>query len=978
MAKVNMPAGVPVSADVKFDLEVHLFDGPNGLTGTFVYSPELFDVSLISRMAAHFQRLFEKALAAPDKELSAISLLDEAEYTKVVETWNDTTAEFPDHLCIPEIVEQEAEQRPDAIAIESGENNITYAQLNQRANRIATRLRELGVGNESFVGVMLERSSDLVIALLATLKAGAVYVPINLSDPPKRRRFVVEDAGIKTLLTTRTIAEALADKELTIVCVDADDLPDASESSIHIDGDNLAYLMYTSGSTGTPKGVGITHRNVAALVKNTNYARFNSEETFLQLAPCSFDASTFEIWACLLNGGRLVVFPAGTPSLSELGEFIARTQVTTLFLTTGLFHQFVDTNVRSIGAVKQLLTGGDVLSPIHLNKAVEQIEDCQFVNCYGPTEATVMACAYQVGPNRPATSVPIGTPIANSRVYIVNSLQPAGVGERGELFIGGAGLGRGYHNRPDLTAERFIPDPYGPQPGARLYRTGDAARYLNTGLIQFLGRVDDQLKISGFRIEPGEIETALCSHPEVTSALVLAREDTPGDKRLVAYVVAGGQSQPTQDDLRNFLRERVPEYMIPSAVMMLDALPLTAHGKVDQNALPVPQFVSRSGREYVAPKNGLQQQLVDIWEELFKLHPIGITDDFFELGGHSLMMIMLVARIEERLGKRVAMAVLFNEPTIEHLSELIGHGKETLFQSLLVPMQPDGTSPAFFSPHASGGNLWCYKDLAQHIGSEQPFYGVQPHTPETGLVVHTEIEAMAAEYVQAMRSVQPAGPYFLGGWSMGGVIAFEMARQLQELGETIGMLALIDAYAPTGEQSDHNWAMLLSAFALDLGISAKNLRPFLEKISSFPPMVQLRKVWAEAKAEKLIPSDMTLVEFRKIFDIFKINANTMESYRPREYQGKITLITSEQDIALDLIIFRDTPSDNGEKPLLEEGAPDEGRSLTARDPLKGWGQFATGGIDLHVVPGDHFSMLREPHVSVLAEQLRISIQQALH
>jgi aspartate racemase len=730
IAKVNLPAGVPVSADVKFDLEVHLFDGPNGLTGTFVYSPELFDVSLISRMAAHFPRLFEKALAAPDKELSAISLLDEAEYTQVVETWNNTNADFPDQQCIHEIVQQHAEQRPDAIALESGDNNITYAQLNNRANRLAHRLREYGAGQESFVGVMLERSADLIVALLATVKAGAVYVPINLTDPPARIRFILEDAGIKTLVTSKKIAESLRDKDLTIVCVD-DDNPrdDVSETSIYVDPDNLAYLMYTSGSTGTPKGVGITHRNIAALVKNTNYAKLNSEEIFLQLAPSSFDASTFEIWACLLNGARLVVYPPGTPSLSELGEFVARTQVTTLFLTTGLFHQFVDTNVKGIGAVKQLLTGGDILSPVHINKAVEQIDDCLFVNCYGPTEATVMACAYQVGPNRPATSVPIGRPISNSRVYIINNLQPAGVGERGELFIGGAGLGRGYHNRPDLTAERFVPDPYGPQPGARLYRTGDAARYLNQGLIQFLGRVDNQVKISGFRIEPGEIETALCTHPGITSALVLAREDTPGDKRLVAYVVSGEQSAPAPEDLRNYLRERVPEYMVPSAVMILDALPLTPHGKVDHNALPVPQFVSRTGRDYVAPRNGLQQQLVDIWEELFKLHPIGITDDFFELGGHSLMMIMLVARIEERLGKRVTMAELFTEPTIEHLSELIGHGKETLFQSLVVAMQPEGNNPAFFSPHASGGNLWCYKDLVRYIGSEQPFYGVQPHTP---------------------------------------------------------------------------------------------------------------------------------------------------------------------------------------------------------------------------------------------------------
>jgi thioesterase domain-containing protein/acyl carrier protein len=515
-------------------------------------------------------------------------------------------------------------------------------------------------------------------------------------------------------------------------------------------------------------------------------------------------------------------------------------------------------------------------------------------------------------------------------------------------------------------------------------------------LIQFLGRVDNQVKISGFRIEPGEIETALCTHPDITAALVLAREDTPGDKRLVAYVVAGSQPGPTPEDLRSYLRDRVSEYMVPSAVMMLDALPLTLHGKVDLNALPAPQFVSRSGREYIAPRNGLQQQLVDIWEELFKLHPIGITDDFFELGGHSLMMIMLVARIEERLGRRVAMAELFTDPTIEHLSELIGHGKETLFQSLVVPMQPEGTNPAFFSPHASGSNLWCYKDLVQNIGLEQPFYGIQPRTPETGLVVHTEIEAMAAEYVQAIRSAQPAGPYFLGGWSMGGVIAFEMAQQLQEQGETIGLLALIDTPAPTGEQSDHNWAMLLSAFALDLGVTSENLRPLLEKISAFPQMTQLRKVWAEVKSSGLIPSDMTLIEFRKIFDIFKVNANTMESYRPREYRGKIALFTAEEETTLDLWIFRKTPSDNGEsKPadtntvtrlkelgksaqsLLKRDEPEDYHLVPPKDPLRGWGELVKEGIDIHVIPGDHFSMMREPHVSILAEQLRQTVESSM-
>ncbi len=972
MAKVSLPAGVPVSADTKFDLEVHLADTPGGVMGSFVYSPELFEPTFIARMVDHFQRLFEKVMAEPDMELSELSLLDQEEYRQVTKEWNDTAVAFPDAACIHQLVEQEAEQRPDAIAVEFEQENITYHELNRRANLLAHRLREHGVGPEVYVGVMLKRSAELIVALLAVAKAGGVYVPVNSTDPPLRIRFILEDAGVTVLLTGGQFPENLAEGR-TVVCVDSDEYRNGvlGETFLRnpitgVSPDNLAYLMYTSGSTGTPKGVCITHRNILGLVKSANYADLTSEEVFLQFAPISFDASTFEIWASLLNGARLEVFPPIVPSLSELADFIARTQVTTLFLTTGLFHQFVDTTVGSIGAVRQLLTGGDALSPTHLNKAVEQIDNCMFVNCYGPTEATVMACCYQVGPDRHGTSVPIGRPISNSQVYILSAMQPAGTGERGELFIGGAGLGRGYLNRPDLTAERFLPDPFSPRAGGRLYRTGDAARYLNNGVIQFLGRLDNQVKISGFRIEPGEIEVALSEHPEVSTALVLAREDSPGDKRLVAYVVARGETPPTNEDLRSYLRERVPEYMVPSVFVMLKVLPLTQNGKVDRAALPAPQLLlNRSGREYVAPRNGLQQQLVDIWEELFKLHPIGLTDDFFELGGHSLQMIMLVARVEERLGKRVSIAELFGDPTIEHLAKLIGHGKENLFQSLVVPMQTAGTKLAMFSPHASGGHVWCYKDLVKYLGDDQPFYGVQARNPDTGLVFHTQIEAMASDYVEAIRGVQPVGPYLLGGWSMGGVIAFEMARQLQAQGEQIAMLALIDAHVPAGAQSEFSWGVLLSVFAFDLGLTYENLSRPLEEISAMPQMAQLRQVWKEAKLAGVVPAGMTLVEFRKIFDIYKINANTMNSYKAGEYEGRITLISAAEEMEQN-VFSRDTDHVEWEA------------KNVVKDPLKGWGQLATEGVEAHVVPGDHFSMIREPHVTILAEQLRNCIQTVLH
>jgi thioesterase domain-containing protein/acyl carrier protein len=398
--------------------------------------------------------------------------------------------------------------------------------------------------------------------------------------------------------------------------------------------------------------------------------------------------------------------------------------------------------------------------------------------------------------------------------------------------------------------------------------------------------------------------------------------------------------------------------MVPSVCVVLDALPLTPNGKVDKAALPAPQLsLSRSGREYVAPRTGLQQQLVDIWEELFKIHPIGLTDNFFELGGHSLLMVMLVARVEERLGKRVAMGELFREPTIEHLSELVGHGKGNLLQSLIVPMQAEGTRLPMFSPHAAGGQVWCYTDLVRYIGDDQPFYGVQAREPEAGLVASTDIEAMASDYVAAVRDHQPTGPYLLCGWSMGGVIAFEMARQLRAQGEEIAMLVLLDSQVQGRGQPEHNWAALLSIFALDLGLTGDKLSTPLEELSALAPMAQLRRVWMEAKNAGLVPKEMTLVEFRKMFDTFKINANTLHRYAGGEYDGPMTLFAAEESVKKDFFL-----------------KPEE---VSHADPLRGWKRFAMQGVDLRITPGNHFTMIREPHVQVLAEELRRCVDETL-
>ena len=433
LAFQKVPSGIPRNIETRFDLEVYLDDTPAGVTGCLVYSPELFEQSSIDRSSKRFVRLIEQGIAEPDAPLRALQLMNDAEYRQVVHEWNQTDAPLPDGACVHEVFATEAEQQPDAIAVEFEEQQISYAELDWRAHRLAQQLRQEGVGPEVLVGMMLPRSLELIVALLAIAKAGGACVPINLSDPPQRVQFILEDAGVKLVLTPERMAT----------------LPSgpASIATSATTPDNLAELIYTSGSTGTPKGIGITHRNIVERFKHASHADRNPREIFLQIAPVSFDASTYEIWSALLNGGRLVVFPPHTPSVTELANFINRSQITTLFLTTGLFHQFAEANALSLPTVRRLLTGGDALSASHLKKALAQAGAARVVNDYGPAETTVMCCDYEARPERQTASVPIGRPVANSRIYILNSTEPAGAGERGEIYVGGAGMGRGYVNR---------------------------------------------------------------------------------------------------------------------------------------------------------------------------------------------------------------------------------------------------------------------------------------------------------------------------------------------------------------------------------------------------------------------------------------------------------------------------------------------------------------------------------------------------
>jgi amino acid adenylation domain-containing protein len=662
----------------KFDLSLSLADQSGSLSGFFEYNTDLFEASTIDRMLGHLQTLFEGIVANPEQRLSKLPLLTDFETEQILVDWNKTKKDIANNDSIHRQFETQVERTPDAVAVVFEDKQLTYEQLNRGANQLAHYLRALGVGLEVPVAICVERSMEMVLGILGILKAGGFYVPLDPAYPRDRLAFMLRDAKAPVLLTQEHLTAKLPENGLRIICLDRDWKAISQENENNpataTTADNLAYVMYTSGSTGTPKGVSVTHRGVVRLVKEADYVKLDEKEIFLQFAPLCFDASTFEIWACLLKGAKLVIFPPHTPSLEELGHFIEESRVTILWLTSALFQPMADSHLESLGSVRQLLAGGDVLSAAHAKRVFDRLPSCRLINGYGPTESTTFTCCYPViSAEKIAASVPIGRPIANTEVYVLDGhFNPVPIGVSGHLYIGGDGLARGYLNNGALTAEKFIPNPFSDQPGARLYHTGDLARYLTDGNIEFLGRKDYQVKIRGFRIELGEIEALLGQHPAVEQAVLLAREDLPGDKRLVAYLLLRQREALAPSILRDFLKERLPDYMQPSAFVFLDRLPLTSNGKVDRKVLPAPEDTSPSNREsFLAPRNALEKSLAKIWAEVLKLERIGIEDNFFDRGGHSLLATQLISRVRDSLDISLSVRAVFENPTLAELAAKI-------------------------------------------------------------------------------------------------------------------------------------------------------------------------------------------------------------------------------------------------------------------------------------------------------------------
>ncbi|MFT3764375.1 MAG: amino acid adenylation domain-containing protein [Minicystis sp.] len=687
------------SGTAKFDLTITLIETPSGISGGIEYATDLFDAPTIARMAAHFATLLGAVAEAPAKPISDLAILPEEERRRVVTEWNATRTGYPRDATIHALFQAQAARTPEAVALSFGEDRVTYRALRRRAGLLARRLREKGVGHETPVGLYARRSIEMIVAILAILEAGGYYVPLDPEMPDARLGWIAEDAGAAIVIAAGTSAAGrpLGEAEVIDLAAEAAWIAAAGDADLPPigGGESLAYVMYTSGSTGQPKGVCVVHRGVVRLVKETGYASFGSDEVFVQLAPIAFDASTLEIWGPLLNGGRLVIPPPEAPSLAQIGDVLCGGGVTTLWLTAGLFNAMIEAHPEGLRTLRRVLTGGEALSVPHVRRAIAELPGVQIINGYGPTENTTFTCCHPIVEADLAASIPIGRPIANTTVYVLDAhRRPVPIGVPGELYTGGDGVARGYLRRPELTEERFVPDPFSDRPGARMYKTGDLVRWLPDGTIAFLGRLDFQVKLRGFRIELGEIEAVLAQHPAVSDCVVLLREDTPGDKRLVGYVAAA--TKPAPAELRAFLEQRLPVYMVPSAFVALDALPLTANGKVDRRALPAPEVSALVTREHVAPRGPLEETLAGIFAEVLRLpvDQIGAHDGFFELGGHSLLATQAVTRIRAALGVELPLRTLFEAATPADLAVRVEAAMRSDHGVAAPPLVPIARGPA--------------------------------------------------------------------------------------------------------------------------------------------------------------------------------------------------------------------------------------------------------------------------------------------
>ncbi|BAY86595.1 amino acid adenylation domain-containing protein [Calothrix parasitica NIES-267] len=912
--------------EFELDLSLFIVSSPEGLKGTVAYNQELFAPNTIKRFISHFENLLNAIVLNPDTLVKKLTILSEIESNQILVEWNQTEFEYPRDKCIHQLFSSQVAKTPDAVAVIWKDQQLTYQQLDNRANQLANYLQTLGVKPDVLVGICINRCLEMVVGILGILKAGGAYVPLDPDYPQERLSHMLDDSGVSVLLTTEDLLSEIPPNKAQQICLDKDwdnliatqkeqaPLSDVSPS-------NLAYVIYTSGSTGKSKGVMIEHNSLVNFTQTATLEYgINHNDRILQFASISFDVAAEEMYPCLTTGATLILrtddfLTDGSGMLQKCNEW----KLTVIDLPTAYWHQIVSDldnyNCTIPDSLRLVIIGGEAVIPEKVaswHNYFKNKKSPEFINVYGPTEATVVVTKCKLSESIQKNGLPrmtIGRPFGNVKIYILDSnLNPVPIGVPGELHIGGVCLARGYLNRPDLTAQKFIPDPF--NPGMKMYKSGDLARFLSDGNIDFLGRIDHQVKIRGFRIELGEIETVLNQHLSVKQAIVIPQDYDAGDKRLIAYVVPRNSQLPQGQQLKDFLKTKLPDYMLPSGFVFLDALPLTPNDKVDRKALPKPDKANLNlQQDYFAANNDVEQKLVALWEKAFAIHPIGIKDNFFDLGGNSLMATSMVAQIDYLFDKKLNQAVFFEAPTIEELADIIT--QEETNEETVIKINPNGNKPPLF---IVANKVFLFQEIIKFLDEEQPVY-----------IILEELEKaseMASHAIAQIRNIKPQGPYNLIGYSYEGLVVYEIAQQLDAQNEKVNFLGMLDTPTPDIENkvekgtSFYKFSQLLKRF---FGL------PWKEKINFLKERIEYRL------DPSFKPLMLTLEKFMNEYDV-------------KAYSGKITLFSAISEC------------------------------YGLEDVSFGWNKWVPE-VEVHKIPGTHRSILLKPeNAKYFAKQLETCLE----
>ena len=934
------------------NLAVFVYDRGDhqGLTIDFDANSKLYSMEELAEHQERFVKFIEGMARDPGQLVSHIDILTESERQQLLVDWNATETDYTQQHCLHQLIEEQVRKTPNSPAVVYGDKQLSYQELNAEANRLAHHLRVLGIRPESRVAICLERSFDMVVGLLAVLKAGGAYVPLAPSYPRDRLAFMLSDSAPQALLTLADLASGFIADAPEIPVIDMarpeqwaeQPSDDPDPAAVGLTSRNLAYMIYTSGSTGKPKGAMNEHRGVVnrLLWKQSAY-HLTEQDAVLQKTPFSFDVSVWEFFWPLMTGAKLVMArPEGHKDPAYLAEAIRQQNITTLHFVPSMLQVFLEhPQATACTNLRQIMCSGEALPEALARRFHQCLPNAKLHNLYGPTEAAVDVTAWTYRPDFAGSSIPLGKPIANTKMYVLDPLgNPTPIGVTGEIFIGGVQVGRGYWDRPDLTAERFVPDPFG-APGARMYRTGDLGRWQSDGTLEYLGRNDFQVKLRGFRIELGEIEAQLAGHPDVREAAVMARENSAGDPRLVAYYTANSDL-PIQS-LRNYLGERLPDYMIPAAFVWLEALPLSPNGKLDRKALPEDTGPNQD-RIVIPPRNQTEQKITQIWQSIFDLEEISVDDNFFELGGHSLQAVQMVSKVEAEFGKQLPLVTLFKAPTIEQLATLITEQPAEETWEPLVQLHAGSTGSPVFCVPGAGGHCHSLYYLAAALGKNHPVYAFQAKGLDGNSEPHTSLSEMADYYLELLLAKQADGPYFLVGHSFGGSVAFEMAKSLEASGREVGFVALLDASMPSGSDAtdaalnSQSLRALTYLYGQEVNIDTAELEGLTEdeQLQLFKPHLVKLGIMREDAGLNIVRGMMNVTKAQ-----FRI------SYQPDNIQVRQMLFIQANE-----------RYSNIELPILERA-------------IAQWKHLSKNPFVHAHVPGNHLTMLSQENAPMLADIL---------